>query len=413
VCAALLALLATLAGCGSSADPPPSARAAPSQQLYEHGAPAKAPCAQEVVQALGSIAKHVYLEGDGGRIAQQALFRLRESPSLRRAIEVGGQAEIRHVLAKLAESQIVRSSVTTASHTLAQEGNADAIAPLTEVIKGAGGRGLATVHVSVLGANGYAATLIGLIGAKAVVRAGSIELGSTIHGAPKLHIPNSGTVTYKGSVYHVISFGVEAFSGRQARASLLIPSPSSSVCGSTPAQTWTNAIGAVGERIYQDEASGGKTIVALRTAESSSSFARAVATGDLAATRAAIIEFFKNRSHVVRVRVYRHGKLFLDVGGPHVLAPATGTLHYNGTQVGTFQLAIQDDLGYTLLAHNFTGAQVLMRTPTGQVEGTLKPGPTSIPDRGALTYKGVRYQAFTFQAQAFPSGPLRISLLVS
>lgn len=402
MCATSLALAATLAGCGSSSDPSHSTEAAAPQQLYGYGASAQASCTQAVVQTLGSIAKHVYAEGDGGRIALEALFRVGHSQTLRRAIEGGNQAATRHVLEQLAEGQIVRSSVTQGSRTLAQEGNPDAIAPVSGVIKSRSGRPLATVHVSVLGANGYTATLIGLIGARAVVRSGSHQLGGTLEGSTKPRIPTSGTVAYKGSTYHVVSFPVQAFSGQQAQASLLIPTPSASVCAPTAVQTSADTVGAVAERIYKDEVSGGKTIEALRTAESSSTFTHAVATANPAATRDAIIEFFKNRSHVVRVRVYRHGKLFLDVGGPHVLAPAAGTLRYHGKQVGTFQLAIQDDRGYLLLTHNFTGAQVLMRTPSGQVMGTLEPGPASIPNRGALTYRGVHYEAFSFEAEAFP-----------
>ena len=44
--------------------------------------------------------------------------------------------------------------------------------------------------------------------------------------------------------------------------------------------------------------------------------------------------------------------------------------------------------------------------------GTLRPGPASVPDRGAVSYGGRSYQAYSFIGEAFPSGPLRISLLL-
>ena len=75
--------------------------------------------------------------------------------------------------------------------------------------------------------------------------------------------------------------------------------------------------------------------------------------------------------------------------------------------------AIQDDAGYLKLARLFTGAQVLMRTGSRQVMGTLEPGtcagarPTAI-----VSYGGHSYRAHSFMATAFPSGPLRISLLL-
>jgi hypothetical protein len=46
------------------------------------------------------------------------------------------------------------------------------------------------------------------------------------------------------------------------------------------------------------------------------------------------------------------------------------------------------------------------------VEGLVAPGPASIPAHGPVTYRHVSYQAYSFEASAFPSGPLRISLLV-
>ncbi len=73
--------------------------------------------------------------------------------------------------------------------------------------------------------------------------------------------------------------------------------------------------------------------------------------------------------------------------------------------------AIQDDAGYLKLARLFTGAQVLMRVGSRQVMGTLSPGPAQVPDRGTVSYGGHGYQAFSFMATAFPTGPLRISLL--
>jgi hypothetical protein len=45
--------------------------------------------------------------------------------------------------------------------------------------------------------------------------------------------------------------------------------------------------------------------------------------------------------------------------------------------------------------------------------GTLDPGPAHVPDRGTVYYEGARYEAYSFVGEAFPSGALRISLLVS
>jgi hypothetical protein len=38
--------------------------------------------------------------------------------------------------------------------------------------------------------------------------------------------------------------------------------------------------------------------------------------------------------------------------------------------------------------------------------------PGAVPLRGALDYEGRTFRAFTFTAEAFPSGPLRITVLI-
>jgi hypothetical protein len=151
----------------------------------------------------------------------------------------------------------------------------------------------------------------------------------------------------------------------------------------------------------------------VRDFERSRPFQQAVASGNRPATEAAIVAFFKGRLHVVRVRAMLRGKLVADVGGPHVLAPTGGKVRdAHGHVVGRFLLSVQDDLGYLILSHRFTGAQVLLRQGSRQVMGDLTPGPAHVPDRGEVVYRGVHYQAYSFIAQAFPSGPLRVSLLI-
>jgi hypothetical protein len=44
--------------------------------------------------------------------------------------------------------------------------------------------------------------------------------------------------------------------------------------------------------------------------------------------------------------------------------------------------------------------------------GNINPGPAAIPERGLVQYAGVSYYAYTFNATAFPSGLLRVSVLI-
>ena len=193
---------------------------------------------------------------------------------------------------------------------------------------------------------------------------------------------------------------------------LLVPS-TTIACPSSTAQAQVETLGHVGERIYQEELHSPDVSATVRHIESSSTFQQAVAAKNAAGTRAAIVEFFEQHIHVVRVRVSTSAGLLVDVGGPYVLAPVHGAVRSGGKVVGQFEMAIQDDAGYLKLAHLFTGAEVLMRTGTRQVMGTLSPGPATVPGRGPVSYEGHTYQGYSFTGEAFPSGPLRISLLLA
>jgi hypothetical protein len=216
--------------------------------------------------------------------------------------------------------------------------------------------------------------------------------------------------------YRVNRFAGVAFPGQPLSIALLAPSTAiAAVCpgrGANPAQAQANTLGLVAERVYYAEHEGSKAELLLGYVEHSRAFREAVLAGNAPATRAAIIGFFRSHLHIVRVRVMRAGKLLLDVGGPHVLAPIPGVIrNARGRVVANFLLAIQDDLGFQILSRAFTGAQVLMREGTRQVMGTLSPGPPNVPDRGRVVYRGTPYQAYSFHAEAFPAGDLRISLL--
>jgi hypothetical protein len=194
--------------------------------------------------------------------------------------------------------------------------------------------------------------------------------------------------------------------------------PSDSIrCPSAASQIAVQTLGQVGERIYREEAGSPYVRATLRHIEADPSFRQAVAARDAKAIRAAIVGLFGAHIHVVRVRAYAvepsgAQRFLYDLGGPYVLAPVHGSVHSAGKLVGRFSFAIQDDAGYLRLARLFTGAEVLMRVGSKQVIGSLDPGPSSVPDRGPVEYRGKAYEAYSFSGVAFPSGPLRISLLI-
>jgi hypothetical protein len=408
-----IALAVALPGCGSS-----SSGASATITDTAAVSPVAEVCTHAALEALEGVAHRVYQESASGRIVAQALYRLKSSSALAQAVEGDDQAATRRVLGGLLLNQIVSVRVVRDGRTLATIERGMGIAPASGAILNARGQSVGTFTVSVQGVNGYAQTVSGLLAAQVVARSGRRQLAATLHPAPKL-AKGQGEVSYRGVSYRVDTFAGNEFPDRPLSISLLVPSSSiATACARrgaaapSAAEAQAATLGLVAERVYYAEHEGSKAELILGYVERSKAFREAVLAGSATAARAAIIGFFRSHLHIVRVRVIREGKLLVDVGGPHVLAPIPGTIrNAKGRAVAHFLLAIQDDLGFQILAHAFTEAQVLMRVGTQQVMGSLTPGPAKVPDRGRVVYRGVPYQAYSFDAEAFPSGPLRISLL--
>jgi hypothetical protein len=191
------------------------------------------------------------------------------------------------------------------------------------------------------------------------------------------------------------------------------PATGPPVCPSG-AEVLAKTAGSVAERIYAAEVRSSETSSDKRQIESNGALLSAMQSGDRAAIHAAVHSLVYSRTHIVRLRVSRGSELLDDEGGPYILAPISGTLRLHGKEVGHFVFSVQDDLGYVKLVARFIGAPLVLRTDSGNVpiEGLLSPGPASIPDHGPVTYRGANYQAYSFKADAYPSGRLRVSLLL-
>ncbi len=403
-------LALALPGCGSS-------NSGSSTTITDTAAvaPISSNCPDAVLEGIEAVASRVYQESATGRIIAEALQRLTSSSALAQAVEAGDRATAHRVLEGLLLNQIVSVRVLRDGRTLAAIERGAGIAPASGKLVNAQGLEVGTFTVSVQGANGYGQTVSGLLHAQVLMRSGGRELKATLNPAPKL-TPGKLELSYDGVSYRVDTFAAVAFPDRPLSISLLAPSTAiAAVCarrGASPAQAQADTLGLVAERVYYAEHEGSKAELLRGYVERSRAFREAVLAGNAVATRAAIIGFFRSHLHIVRVRVIREGKLLVDVGGPHVLAPIPGVIrNARGRVVANFLMAIQDDLGFQILSRAFTGAQVLMREGARQVMGTLSPGPTNVPDRGRVVYRGTPYRAYSFDARAFPSGALRISLL--
>ena len=371
-----------------------------------------ASCATTIASTLGTVAARVYHEATTGGDVAEAVHRVQSSAALTAAIDSGNAGGARTALQGLLAGQIVRVEILRGGRVFAQAGSGAAIAPAHGLLPGTS----ASFILSTQPVHAYLQVVHQVTGAQVLLRAGAHSLAGTLGGSLPASAPGAGALMLTGESYQTFTLSGAVYPTGPLQIVLLVPSATISCPGSL-AQARVETLGHVGERIYQEELHSPDVTETLRSMESSTAFQHAVAAGSVAATHAAIDGFFKAHIHVVRVRVTidRSGigqRLLIDDGGPFVLAPVHGTLRSGGRVVGHFEMAIQDDAGYLKLAHLFTGAEVLMRTGTRQVMGTLSPGPINVPDRGEVTYRERTYQAYSFIGEAFPEGPLRISLLL-
>ncbi len=413
----ILITLGLLAGCGSATATRPTASATASTAAAATSSantpttsatPPPTSCAATVAGTLGTVAGRVYHEAATGGIVAQAVHRLQNSSTLRSAVNSGNAAAAGAALRELTLGQIARVEVLHGGRVLAQTGSGVAIAPARGSIPGTS----ATFVLSTQPAHSYLQVVHQVTGAQVVLLNGAHRLAGTIGGLPPTGLPTEGPVTIAGQSFQATALTGAAYPSGALRIVLLAPTAGVS-CPGDAAQTRVETLGHVGERIYQEELHSPAVSATVRHIERSSAFQRAVAAHDSAAVRSAIVGFFGEHIHVVRVRVTTNGRLLEDLGGPYVLAPVHGTVRSGGRVVGQFAMAIQDDAGYLRLAHLFTGAEILMRTGARQVMGTLSPGPASVPARGPVSYGGRSYEAYSFTGEAFPSGPLRLSLLLA
>ena len=242
------------------------------------------------------------------------------------------------------------------------------------------------------------------------------ENGHSIGGSfqlPPGELPAQGTLTERGVAYQYTSFPAAAFPSGSLRVYLLRSISSTvALCGQSEQSVLVHTLSRVASLIYAAEG-GSRALLQVRRVQHDSALLDAVAKRDPVATRKAIWGVLHAHIHVVRMRVSAaNGSLLSDVGGPFVLAPVRAPLRLDGRTIGSVVLSIQDDLGYLLLSHRLAGLDVVMHRGSKLVMSTLRPAPTSDPAQGAYSYRGHDYRVFTLNANAFPTGTLRISVLI-
>jgi hypothetical protein len=401
-----VAMIAALGGCGSGLKSDASASLAADASTPS----TPGTCTATVLEVLGHIAKHVYHEGIASERTRSAVRTIKASIPLREAVEQGDARAARAAAeALVAGGHLTNLRVTHGGALLADVGSPGAVTPLRGTLTSAAGAPIGIFVTSVWADGGLVAETNGIAESSTVLRAN----GRTIAGSfalPPRELPARGTLTVKGVDYRYTSFPGEAYPSGSLRVYLFRPvSSTAHLCGSTEQDTAVNTLSRVATLIYAGEA-GRRTLPQVRRVQHDQALLAAVARRDPAATRQAIVGLLNQ--HIVRLRVSTSGGLLSDVGGPFVLAPVRAGLRLGERTIGTFVLSVQDDEGYLRLSHRLAGLNVLMYMGSRLVKNSLGPAPGAVPEHGPLVYRGHTFRAFTFKAKAFPSGPLRITVLI-
>ncbi len=410
----MLAALAVLAGCGSTP------KAGPAGIANLQTSPAPRGCPATVLATLATVLERVYREGVSGERVGSAEHLITHSQALRAAVECGNEVAARAAThALLATGHLTDLSVTRGGQPFLNVG-VPALTPLHGTLTSASGAPIASYATSVWADNGFLIEASGISQGLVALRAGESWIGERgVGGSPALGagaLAKEGSLTLERVAYTYTSFPAQAYPSGALRVYLLIPtSTSNALCGRTSQDTAVNTLKRVADLIYSGEM-GPSARKQVQRVQHNGALLEAVAHREPAATEVAIKALLNE--HIVRMRVSAGGQLLSDVGGPYVLAPVSAPLRLHGRTIGSVVLSIQDDEGYLRLTRRLAGLDVLMyMSPANQlVKDSLGPAPgpalETVPAGGAFDYEGRPFRVFTVLAEAFPSGPLTIRVLV-
>ncbi len=411
---AIAGMLAALSACGSSgssnaAAGSPAPAAVPASLLEPIPAPSGRDCPEVVLATLGRVLQRIYNEGVLSEEVLAARDLIKRNVPLHEAVEHGDASAAHAAAAKLlATKHMTDLLVERNGRVLASVGE-PAMAPLQGKLADSQGRMIGSYLTTLFSDHTFVSEAKGITQGQVSVRAGGqVQAGNPTLGAHELH--GIGELTSGGVHYEYVAFPVRAFPAGTATVEVFRTRHSlPPLCGATREETVAQTLRGVAILIYKGE-SGPRARLQVQRVQAYQPLQEAVANRDPKAARKAIDVLL--HKHVVRLRVSTKGALLADVGGPYVLAPLRAPLSMNGRRIGELELSIQDDEGYKRLAERLAGVHVVMSAGGHVVKNSLGAVTGPIPASGPYTYQGHNYTVFTIAAEAFPSGPLTIRVLV-
>ncbi len=208
--------------------------------------------------------------------------------------------------------------------------------------------------------------------------------------------------------------GVDADTPSRAQlSSTSEPLPSGPACGVQSAATIAAVDEIAARRIYGGELHGTETRSDVARVTGSTALLRALAEDNQPGVQAAVHALvYAPGWHIVRLRVLQAGRVVSDIGGPYIIAPVSGTLRWHGRTVGHYVMSVQDDVGYVKLETRFIGAPVELYRNGGPLMGTVHPVPLSVSGAATISLAGRQFTPAVLNTKAFPSGKLRVALLI-
>jgi hypothetical protein len=166
------------------------------------------------------------------------------------------------------------------------------------------------------------------------------------------------------------------------------------------------------EHVYHEGVQSERVDSAVSVIEHSQALREAVASGNRAAALQAAQALLAT-GHLTDVSVTRGGQPFVELGGPAV-TPVRGTLKgAGGAPIASYVTSVWSDKGFLAEARGISQGAVVLRTPGGtSVGGSRSLGAGALPPEGTLSQRGVAYSYTSFPAEAYPSGALRVYLLI-
>lgn len=183
-------------------------------------------------------------------------------------------------------------------------------------------------------------------------------------------------------------------------------------CGAATDAVARTTMTVVARRLRDEEHAGSTVDRARRSIQADRALSAAVARGDAVVARRQALVLLFNHEHIVRLRVLRGRRPLADVGGKLVLTPVFATLRSDGRVVGAVEFSVQDDMGYRLLTQRLVGIATVMRYRGRIVMANIDTGGRRLPETGFARIGGVRYLIATLVTGHFPTGQLRISLVI-